>query len=237
MLSTETGSVETWLRHSPGSWAPMAVLARQLSKPIQAIRDAMSVMESAEKLPGAMGHARRLIGRQVRQLSILVDDVLELESLARGTFRLQRDWIDLVPEVEAAVSACSWAVAGCQHSLCMQVPDVPVYGYVDPVKLRQVVTNLLDNVCKHTQVLGRVYLQLKRVGEEAVLTIAQEGASVSSSEFGPDIGLALVRELVQLHGGSIETRSADAGRGRGLVARLPLGCPLLLPKSGLHRGQ
>jgi signal transduction histidine kinase len=230
MLSRETGSVETWLRHSPDSWAPMAVLARQLSKPIQAIRDAISVMESAEKLPGAMGHARRLIGRQVRQLSILVDDVLQLESLARGTFRLQRDWIDLVPEAEAAVTACSWAVAGCQHSLCMQVPDMPVYGYVDPVRLRQVVTNLLDNVCKHMQVLGRVYLQLERVNEEAVLTIAHESAGRSSSEatIGPDIGLALVRELVQLHGGSIETRTADAGRGRGLIARLPLGCPRLL---------
>src|SRR6266478_8176284 len=69
--------------------------------------------------------------------------------------------------VEAAVSACAWAVAGHQHSLCMQVPDVPVYGYVDPVKLRQVVANL-DNVCKHTQMLGRVYLVLERVGEEAV---------------------------------------------------------------------
>src|SRR5580765_6498400 len=107
MLSTETGSVETWLRHSADSWAPMAVLARQVRKPIQAIRDAISVMESAEKLQGAMGHARRIIGRQVGQLSILVDDVLELESLARGAIRLQRDWIDLVPEIEAAVSACS----------------------------------------------------------------------------------------------------------------------------------
>jgi len=87
--------------------------------------------------------------------------------------------------------------------------------------------------------MGRVDLQLERVGEEAVLTIAHEGASVSSSEanVGPDIGLVLVRELVQLHGGSIETRSAVAGHGRGLVARLPLGRPLLLPKSGLHRGQ
>lgn len=208
----------------------MAVLARQLSKPIRAIRTAVSVMESAEKLPGAMNHARRLIGRQVGQLSILVDDVLELEGLARGTFRLKRDWIDLVPEVEAAVGACSWAIAGYQHSVCMQVPDVPVYGYVDPVKLRQVVAKLLDNVCKHMEVLGRVCLLFERVGEEAVLTIAHEGAGISSSEtnIGLDIGLALVRELLQMHGGSIETRTARAGRGSALIARLPLGCPLLL---------
>ena len=119
--------------------------------------------------------------------------------------------------VEAAASACSWAVAGHQHSLCMQAPDVPVYGYVDPVKLRQVVANPLDNVCKHKQVLGRVYLVLERVGEEAVLTIAHDG--------GPDIGLALVRELVQMHGGSIETRSAGARRGSALVARLPPWAP------------
>ena len=203
----------------------MAVLARQLSKPIRAIRKAISVMESAERHSGAMNHARHLIGRQMRQLLILVDDVLGLESLPRSSFRLQRDRIDLVPEVEAAVSACSWAVAGHQHSLCMQVPDVPVYGYVDPIKLRQVVANLLDNVCKHTQVLGRIYLLLERVGEEAVLTIAHENASMASSEttIGSDISLALVRELVQVHGGSIETRSAGAGRGSALVARWPLG--------------
>jgi signal transduction histidine kinase len=233
MLSIETGSVEIGLAHLPGSWAPMAVLARQLSKPIRAIRNAIGMLESAEELPDAMDHARRLIGTQLRQLSILVDDVLELESLARGTSQLQRDWIDLVPEVVAAVSACSWAVAGHQQSLCMQVPDVPVYGYVDPVKLRQVIANLIDNVCKHTHVLGRVSLLLERFGEEAVLTIAHESASISSSAttLGPDIGLALVRELVQMHGGLIETRSWGAGCGSAVVARLPLGCPLLLTQN------
>jgi signal transduction histidine kinase len=159
-------------------------------------------------------------------MSIVVEDILECRNWARGTFRLQRDWIDLVIEVQAAVSACSWAVAGYQHSLCMQVPHGPVYGYVDPVLLRQMVAGFVENVCRHSPaVLDRVHVVLERIGDEAVLSIAPENACALSSEATIDLdsGLDPVRELVQTHGGSIEVRSVGAGRGNVFVARLPLG--------------
>jgi len=246
MSSMQTaGNGETRL----ASWAPVAIVARELRKPIGAIRSAMSVMESAAKLPGAMDQARRLIGRQVGELSVLVDDLLELESLARGTLRLRRDWIDLVPEVEAAVSGCSWAFAGHTHSLVLQVPDEPVYGYVDPSRLRQVIVNLLDNACRYTRVPGRVSLRLEHAAREAVVTVADDGPGISrdrlphvfdflhgspsstdEASIRPEIGLAVVRELVHLHGGSVEARSAGAGRGSAFIVRWPLGYPLLLPQ-------
>jgi len=160
MLPIETVRTDRVPGDAAEPWAPVAILVRELRKPIGAIRSAMSVMESAANLPGAMDQARRLIGRQLGQLSVLVDDLVELESLARGTLRLRRDWIDLVAEVEAAVSACSWAFAGYNNSLCVQVPDRPVYGYFDPARLRQIVANLLDNACRHTPVFGRVSLRL-----------------------------------------------------------------------------
>lgn len=230
-----------------GQWEPLATLARELQGSIGAIRGAVNVMECAEKLPGAMERARRVIGRHVGELAVLMDDLIELESVARGTFELRRTWIDLAGEVDAAVVACSWAFAGHQQSLSLEMPDEPMYAYVDPLRLRQVITNLLDSVCRHAQALGRVTVLVRRVGEDAILTVKENAAEVASDCLGnvrnpatlcesgseqdtvrSEIGLALVRELVALHGGTVETRSA--GSASAFVVRWPLGSqPLLSP--------
>lgn len=238
-IENDPVAAESW--ESSASWAPLGILARELRGPIGAIRGAVSVMESAEKLPGAMEHARRLIGKQVGQLTVLMDDLVELEGVARGTLRLRRDWIDLSAEVDEAVRACSWAFAGYQHSLSLEVPDAPVYAYVDPLRVRQVVTNLLDNACRRADSLGRVSVAVRRVGEEAVLTVSNDTVAVGRSTSGQDrapgsvlgeravrteIGLTLVRELVALHGGTLETRGG--GHGSAFVVRWPLGCQPLL---------
>lgn len=226
-------------------WEPLASLARELQDSIGAIRGAVSIMECAEKLPGAMERARRVIGNHVGQLAVLMDDLIELESVARGTLKLRRDWIDLAAEVEAAVLACPWAFAGHQQALSLEVPDAPMYAYVDALRLRQVITNLLDSVCRDTRALGRVTVLMRRVGEEAILTVKENVADVASeclrnvrqpptlhvsgSEAGTvrsEIGLALVRELVALHGGTVERRIA--GSTIAFVVRWPLGSRPLL---------
>src|SRR5882672_11091688 len=98
MSSSESPRVSVENRSAIAISEPLAILAHELRNPIGAIRNAVKVMESAGKLPGALDQARRLIGRQVGQLSILVEDVLDLASLARGTLRLRREWLDVVPE-------------------------------------------------------------------------------------------------------------------------------------------
>jgi signal transduction histidine kinase len=227
---------------APASWAPVAILVRELRKPIGAIRSAISVMEAAKDLPGAMDRARRLVTRQIGQLSVLMDGLLEMDNLARGSLRLQRDWIDFVSEVQTAIEGCSWALEGFQQSVCLEVPDRPLYAYLDPMRLRQVLTNLLDNACEYAEAWGRVTVRIEQIGEEVVMSVSAKVAGSSpdrlahgidrfslagvggeSQSIRTGIGLAVVRELVQLHGGAVEAQCAGT-----TVVRWPLGRPRLL---------
>ncbi len=240
---SETSTVDTAPHRSIPSWMCLPVLARELRLPIGAINKAIRVIESAGALPGAMNQACGLIRRQVGQLSVLVDDLVQLESLMRGTFGLQRDWIDIVSEVEAAVNACSWAFAGHHRSVCLEVPAAPLYSYMDPALLRQVAANLIDNACKRTQSMGRIEVVLERVAGDGVLTVIDDGAQILSDRLlsgfdlftcsatdhrtsAAHIGLFLVRELIALHEGTVEAR--NVGPGSAFIARWPLGCPPLL---------
>ena len=246
MSNSESPRVSVENRSAIAISEPIAILAHELRNPIGAIRSAVKVMESAGKLPGVLDQACRLIGRQVGQLSILVEDVLDLASLGRGTLRLRREWLDVVPEVEAAVESCSWALTDYGHSLCIQVPDVPLYAYIDAARLRQVITKLLDNACKYTQLFGRIRLSLDRTGDHAVLSVVDNGAGIASDRLpyvfdlftrstagsegttpGLGIGLALVREIVELHGGYVEARSGGPGCGSAFIVRIPACHPTL----------
>jgi two-component system CheB/CheR fusion protein len=200
-------------------------------------------MESAGKLPGAMEQARRLIARQAGQLSVLVEGLLDLASFARGTLSLRREWVDVVLEVEAAVESCAWAIAGCGRTFCLDVPDAPLHAYVDGVRLRQVITNLLDNACKYTPAFGRIRLSLERTGDCAVFIVEDNGKGIEHERLpyvfdlfmrsesgcespprGLGVGLTLVREIAELHGGEVQARSGGLGCGSAFVVRLPV-CP------------
>ena len=220
---------------------PLAMLAHELRNPIGAIRNAVVVMESAGKLPGALDQARRLIARQAGQLSVLVEDLLDLASFARGALTLRREWIDIVHEVEAAVESCAWALTASGHALCVDVPDGPMYAHLDGVRVSQIVTNLLDNACKYTPAFGRIRLTLERVDDSVVFCVEDNGVGIacdrlpyvfdlfSRSETAQDgahpglgVGLALVREIVGLHGGEVHAHSGGIGCGSAFIVRLPL---------------
>jgi signal transduction histidine kinase len=220
---------------------PLAVLAHELRNPIGAIRNAVTVMEAAGAPPEAMIQARRLIARQAGRLSVLVDDLLDFASFARGTLSLRREWIDVVQEVEVAVESCSWALAESGHTLCLQVPGAPLHAYLDSTRLRQIVTNLLDNACKYTRPFGRIRLSLERVGENVIVGVEDNGSGIPSDRLpyvfdlfsrstctlespvrGLGIGLALVREIVELHEGAVEARSDGPGRGSVFIVRMPI---------------
>lgn len=219
---------------------PLAILAHELRNPIGAIRNAVSVMECAAH-PAAMDQARRIIARQTSQLSMLVDDLLDLANVARGTLKLRREWIDVVREVEAAIESCAWAFAASGHVLGVQVPDAPLHAFVDGARLRQVVTNLLDNACKYTRRSGHIRLTLDATEGWVVITVEDNGAGIASDRLpfvfdlftrscdhmenasrGLGIGLALVREIVELHGGVVEARSNGIGCGSAFIVQLPI---------------
>jgi signal transduction histidine kinase len=220
---------------------PVAVLAHELRNPIGAIRNAVILMESAGKLPGAMDQARRLIARQAGHLAALVDDMLDLASLARGVQSLRRELIDIVEEVEASVESCAWALTAAGHAFCVDMPDVPLYAYIDGTRVRQIVTNLLDNACKYTPAHGRIRLSLARVGDDVLISVEDNGMGIESDRLpyvfdmftrvgsgretaprGLGVGLALIREIAELHGGDVQARSGGRGCGSAFVVRLPI---------------
>jgi len=223
---------------------PLAVLAHELRNPVGAIRNAVVLMESAGNLPGAMEQARRLIARQAGQLSVLVEDLLDPANLGRGTLILRRQCLDLVQEVEAAVESCAWALTGAGHSSCVEVRDSPLQRYVDGARLRQIVTNLLDNACKYTPAFGRIRVSLERRGDDVLCSVedngvgiesdrlpyvfdlfARSGAVCETSTRGLGVGLTLVREIAQLHGGEAHASSNGIGCGSCFVVRLPVFLP------------
>jgi len=228
-------------QRSAAAAEPIAILAHEMRNPIGAIRNAVSLMESAGKLPCAMDQACRLIARQVGQLSVLVEDLLELPNLARGQLRVTREWTDVVHEVEAAVESCAWAARAGGHALRTHIPKAPLYAYVDGPRLRQAVTNLLDNACKYTERFGRIEITLEVVDGVAVLTVQDNGAGIArdvlphvfdlfersprgsrAAPRGLGVGLALVREIARQHGGDVLGTSAGPGCGSTFVLRLPV---------------
>jgi AraC-like DNA-binding protein len=240
-MNSLESSVSLENQRSAAAAEPVAILAHEMRNPIGAIRNAVSLMESAGTLPYAVDQARRLIARQVGQLSVLVEDLLELPNLARGQLRVKREWIDVVPEVEAAVESCAWSARAGGHALRTHVPKSPLYAYVDGSRVRQAVTNLLDNACKYTERFGRIEITLEAVDGLAVLTVQDNGAGIARDVLphvfdlfersprgctgaprGLGVGLALVREIARQHGGDVSATSAGPGCGSTFVLRLPV---------------
>jgi K+-sensing histidine kinase KdpD len=220
-------------------WEPLAILADELSRPIRAIRNAVTILESAGMLPGAMDRAHRLIIREIGQLSVLVGDLGDVAALARGTLRIQREWIDVVPEVLAAVAAYSELRTEGGHSVSVSAARRPVYAYIDGPRLRQVITNLLDDACRHAPPFACIDVSLEAGGGGLELRIAGQGIangrllqisdvfSCRRTSFDLAVrriglGLSLVREIVAIHGGIVEVQRADLGARCTFIVRLPV---------------
>jgi signal transduction histidine kinase len=233
--------VDIEMNESMARVEPLAVLAHELRNPIGAIRNAVILMETAGDLPGAMEHARRLIARQAGQLAVLVDDLLDLASFARGALSLRREWIDIAKEVEASIESCAWVLRAAGHAFCVDMPDAPFFAYIDGTRVRQIVTNLLDNACKYTPVHGRIRLSLARIGGDALISVEDNGIGIEGDRLpyvfdmfkrvgggreaalrGLGVGLALIREIAELHGGDVQARSGGRGCGSTFVVRLPI---------------
>jgi signal transduction histidine kinase len=220
---------------------PLAIVAHELRTPVGAIRNALSILETAPALPGALLRAQQLIARQVEQLAVLIDDLLDVASAARGTLAVRRRSIDVVPEVQAAIESCAWRIDRSGHRLVTQLEPPSLIAYVDGVRLRQVIINLLDNACKYTQSAGCIALKLSTAEPHLVICVEDNGYGIRSDRLpyvfdlfsrgcedeadappGLGVGLALVREIVALHDGVVEARSDGPGCGSAFIVRLPL---------------
>jgi signal transduction histidine kinase/ActR/RegA family two-component response regulator len=219
----------------------LATLAHELRNPLAAIRNAVELLRRADGNADLMEQAGGVMQRQVGQMVRLVDDLLDISRITNGKLHLRKEPVELATAVRSAVEECRPFLDTQSHELTVTLPPEPVYLDADPTRLGQVFANLLTNAAKYTEKGGHIWLTAERQGEEAVVSVRDTGIGIDAlqlphlfemfsqaapalerSQGGLGIGLALVRGLVGLHGGTIEARSDGHGLGSEFLVRLPL---------------
>jgi PAS domain S-box-containing protein len=218
----------------------LAVLAHELRNPLAPISNAVHLLRH----PDGRRRADRLVemlGRQVRQMIKLVDDLLEISRITRDKIELHPQPLLLADVVHGAVETSRPLIDQYRHHLDVRLPDEPLTLYADSVRLTQVLANLLNNAAKYTDAGGSIELAARRDGLDVEIAVRDNGIGIPPGHLpevfdmftqahraagrgqgGLGIGLAMVRSLVQMHGGTVEAKSPGAGRGSEFIVRLPL---------------
>ena len=223
----------------------LAVLAHELRNPLAPIRYAVAMARKSARPEAERMQAQAIIERQVEHMGRLLDDLLDVSRITRGTLILRPSTVDLAAIVAAAQEAARPLIEARGHVLLVQLPTEPLRLVADPVRLAQVLANLLINAAKYTDRGGRIELQAERKGDELVIVVRDNGIGISAemmprvftlfaqaspalerSDGGLGIGLALVRGLLELHGGRVSAHSGGVGQGSEFLVWLPIGSPM-----------
>ncbi len=217
----------------------LAMLGHELRNPIGTITTALSLLESNPETP-KRDHYMEILGRQARNLSRIVDDLLDVARITRGKVVLERKTIDLCEVARHCVDSLADDIRASKHTIELQVPDGPVLVDGDAVRLEQVVQNLVTNANKYTPAGGAITLRVTKaegarievidtgVGmtpqmAERVFDVFVQGAqTIDRSRGGLGLGLTVVRQLVELHEGKVSATSEGPGKGSRFVVELPL---------------
>jgi two-component system CheB/CheR fusion protein len=217
----------------------LAMLAHELRTPLAPIAHAIHLLRLVDVDPKS-AKLHSMIERQTQRLARLVDDLLDLARIRRGQIELKRETVDLGAIINHAVDASRLRFEQQNHKLAVTLPEQPIYIEGDPVRLEQVVLNLLENSAKYTAPGGRISLRLEYRGGEAIISLRDNGiglapemlenvfdlftqvdGSLARSGGGLGVGLNLVRRVLDLHGGRIEAHSEGLGKGTEFVVHLP----------------
>jgi PAS domain S-box-containing protein len=222
----------------------LAMLGHELRNPLAPIRNAVALLRLRGPKVPELDEAREVIDRQANHLARLVDDLLDVSRVSCGKVQVRRQPMDLREAVQQAVEACQPLIDDRLHTLQVVLPEECVWVQGDPTRLTQVFSNLLNNACKYTDPRGRIEVHLQRADQQAEVRVRDNGRgiepavltnlfdvfyqsdrNIDRSEGGLGLGLALVKSLVELHGGSVEALSTGRGQGSEFIVRLPL-CPV-----------
>ena len=225
----------------------LAMLAHELRNPLAPIRNALQIMrlkageEHQRPEDEAVRSASAMMERQVGQMVRLVDDLLDVSRISRGKIELRRTSIELASAVHQAVEVIRPQCKNMNHTLHVSLPTNPIYLNADPTRMAQVLGNLLNNACKFTDVGGQIWLTVVQEGNQAVIRVRDLGIGIAADELprifdmfvqidtslersvsGLGIGLTLVKNLVEMHEGTVEVHSAGLGHGSEFTVRLPI---------------
>jgi signal transduction histidine kinase len=219
----------------------LATLAHELRNPLGPIRNALQLLRLHGTGDPVLEKARAIAERQTRNLSRLVDDLLDVSRVGRGKLHLHKERVDLSVVAGLAAESVRPLMEERRHRLSVELAAEPLPLDADPVRLEQVMTNLLTNAAKYTDPGGHIWLATARENGTGLLRVRDTGIGIPAeaqgrifdlfmqtepalnrSQGGLGIGLTLVKRLVELHGGTIAVASPGAGRGSEFTVRLPL---------------
>jgi PAS domain S-box-containing protein len=231
----------------------LAMLAHELRNPLASIRNAAQVMKLLGSADANLRRAREVIERQMQHLTRLVDDLLDVSRITQGKVTLQREPLDLSMIIQRAVETSRPLIDARKHQMTLTLPPKLVRVEGDLTRLVQVLSNLLNNAAKFTDEGGHIRLKAAEESGEAVIRIRDNGMGLpadllprvfdrfTQAKRSPDrlqgglgLSLALVRNLVEMHGGKVEARSEGLGQGSEFIVRLPL---LALAAPGVEESQ
>jgi len=218
----------------------LATLAHELRNPLAPVRHAVKLLRSKKVDDRQRQWAEEVIERQVQRMALLLDDLLDVSRITRGRLDLKRETVSLESVVVAAVETVRPLIDSKQHVLTLDLPPGPIMLAVDPLRISQSLSNLLTNSAKYTDARGHITLTVRLFADELTLSVKDTGigidpealprlfamfsqidSAIARSDGGLGIGLALVKGLVMLHGGTVEARSAGSSRGSEFIIHLP----------------
>ena len=219
----------------------LATLAHELRNPLAPVRNALQILKMPRVDAETIERSREMMERQVQHLVRLVDDLMDVSRVMRGKIELRRERVELATIVARAVETVQPLVDAQGHELSVRISSESLLLDADPVRFAQVVGNLVTNAAKYTEPNGRIWLTAERDGDMAVLRVRDNGIGIAASmlprifelfvqvdhastkaQGGLGIGLTLVKNLVEMHNGTVEARSEGLGRGCEFIVRLPV---------------
>jgi len=218
----------------------LAMLAHELRNSLAPLLHSVEVLSLFSSADPAVVHVKEVGERQVRQMVRLVDDLLDLSRISRGKVELRKERHALATVIAQAIETSGPAIDASGHTLSVNLPNEPLWLEVDEARLVQVIANLLNNAARYTDPGGKIVLTGERQGEEAVIRVRDTGVGIppemlgcvfdlftqldrpgGRGQGGLGVGLALVRRLVEMHGGTVTAQSSGPGQGSEFIVRLP----------------
>ena len=219
----------------------IATLAHELRNPLGTIAYAASLIAKSDTSDPTVKWGSEVIDRQLKHITRLLDDLLDVARISTGKIGLDRQRIELADVLKAAIESSKPLIERFSHTFEVHLPSEPALLDADSERLTQVFMNLLTNAAKYTDPGGRIYLEANVQGDEVTVSVKDTGTGIAADKLpyvfdmffqtdggtgrtlgGLGIGLSIAKQLVELHGGSLEAFSAGLGRGSEFIVRLPL---------------
>lgn len=219
----------------------LATLAHELRNPLAPMINALEIMRLAKEDPSAVEKAQTIMKRQIAQIVRLIDDLLDLSRISHGKIQLHMERIELATVIQQSLESNIPIIQAAEHKIEVDLPLFPVTVEADITRLAQVFSNLLNNATKYTEKGGLIRLSAHLYHDQVIVSVLDNGVGIPEnmlphvfekftqvdrqlerSQGGLGIGLSLVKQLVELHGGTVEAKSKGENRGSEFIVRLPM---------------